>query len=140
MRAPSRLLPLAALATLSGACDVIAQTPLFGIECSKVDHVALTLRGLQTGAEIHVERFGTLPDSVGALYERGILRGTQAPDAWDHPFALERPGPGRVRFRSAGPDGLRDTADDLLSGEIALPKAPEPPLSCPSTPAASPPR
>lgn len=106
-----------------GSCGVLALHLVFG--CSRVGAevtaAKLDGRALELGLAAFHERFGRYPaagEEVAALYESGVMRGSETPDPRGARYELRPPaGDGApVPFRR-GPDGIAGTEDDIAATE-----------------------
>ena len=77
------------------------------------------IAALQSAVEMYMEINERLPDTLNQLLENeaacGIVRPWQPRDAWGTPFVYMEMNGNRFDIRSAGPDKLMNTGDDLTS-------------------------
>jgi hypothetical protein len=98
--------------------DPLGLIPLSEARQAEADLVRKALAGaalarLQAAIERHVLETGSLPASLQALADRGLVARADLGDPWGRPY-LFRVSPPGYRLGSLGPDGQERTADDLL--------------------------
>jgi hypothetical protein len=94
-----------------------AERSLAMLSGARVQVSTVIAHAIRVGAALWVETHPTCPTASEVLGSNAISGHLSADDAWEHPFNISCPSGRAPEVRSAGPDGLLGTDDDIVAGD-----------------------